>query len=70
MSEKVVLKVRNPRSELKIDEPHPLPPRLDTLAGKRIAVAGSFSPMTISNTPGRTVYLSAGKSAGIFFTMT
>lgn len=38
MNEKVVLKVRNPRSELLIDEPHALPPRLDTLEGKRIAV--------------------------------
>ncbi|MBR3397454.1 MAG: hypothetical protein IKG70_06375 [Lachnospiraceae bacterium] len=38
MDEKVILKVRNPRSELKIDEPHALPPRLDSMDGKRIAV--------------------------------
>lgn len=34
----VVLEVRNPRSHIRIEEPHPLPPRLDTLEGKRIAI--------------------------------
>lgn len=38
MSEKVILEVRNPRADISQDEPHPLPPRLDTLEGKRIAV--------------------------------
>jgi len=38
MSDKFVLEVRNPRSDIMIDEPHALPPRLDTLDGKRIAM--------------------------------
>ena len=38
MSEKAVLKVRNPRAEIEIHEPQGLPPRIDTLEGKRIAV--------------------------------
>ena len=38
MSENVVLEVRNPRSDISQEEPHALPPRLDTLEGKRIAV--------------------------------
>ena len=38
MSENVVLEVRNPRSDISREEPHALPPRLDTLEGKRIAV--------------------------------
>ena len=49
MSDKVVLKVRNPRADIQQDEPHPLPPRLDTLEGKRIAV------MTIK--PDANIYL-------------
>ena len=49
MSEKVVLKVRNPRAEIQQDEPHALPPRLDTLEGKRIAI------MTIK--PDANIYL-------------
>ncbi len=49
MSERAVLKVRNPRADISQDEPHPLPPRLDTLEGKRIAV------MTIK--PDANIYL-------------
>ena len=49
MKENVVLKVRNPRADISQDEPHPLPPRLDTLEGKRIAV------MTIK--PDANIYL-------------
>jgi len=49
MSEKVILKVRNPRSEISQEEPHALPPRLDSMEGKRIAV------MTIK--PDATIYL-------------
>jgi len=49
MSENVVLKVRNPRSEISREKPHALPPRLDTLDGKHIAV------MTIK--PDADIYL-------------
>ena len=49
MSDKVVLKVRNPRADISQEEPHALPPRLDTLEGKRIAV------MTIK--PDANIYL-------------
>jgi len=49
MSEKVVLKVRNPRSNISQDEPHALAPRLDSMEGKRIAV------MTIK--PDANIYL-------------
>ena len=49
MKENVVLKVRNPRSALKIEEPFALPPRLDTLEGKRVAI------MTIK--PDANIYL-------------
>ena len=38
MRDKVVLKVRNPRADIRQDEPHALPPRIDTLDGKHIAV--------------------------------
>ena len=38
MSENVVLEVRNPRSDISQAQPHALPPRLDSLEGKRIAV--------------------------------
>ena len=38
MRDKVVLKVRNPRADIQQDEPHALPPRIDTLDGKHIAV--------------------------------
>jgi len=38
MSENVVLKVRNPRADIIIDEPHAIAPRLDTLEGKLIAI--------------------------------
>jgi len=38
MSDRVVLNIRNPRADIQQDAPHPLPPRLDSLEGKRIAV--------------------------------
>ena len=38
MRENVVLEVLNPRADISQEEPCALPPRLDTLDGKRIAV--------------------------------
>ena len=49
MKGNVVLETRNPRAEISQDEPHALPPRLDTLEGKHIAV------MTIK--PDADIYL-------------